>query len=257
MGIKERATLLTMAVLLPTLGNAQVYQIRTPPPPATAQYEGWQFSDEPILVGGLIYCPTRETRFFDGQIMTQIGVYRRVPVYADVTLEPNSVVYVPVGRQQMRGYERRREGELAGTTGSRVPAFPVDVASPLTVTPRELTAAELAAVGTAGGRTPAPERDSARAPAPPLGSGAAPNIPRRERTRIESIPHPTRNDGIWVEYAGSRWYSDGPAAAFDEHRFVQIGIYRGFPVYRDQARSAEEIWVRVVPDGPVAPYVKR
>jgi len=246
---------LTLAVLLPHIGSAQVYQFRTPPPPVSAQYEAWQFNDEPILVNGLIYYPTRATRFFDGGIMSQVGVYRRVPVYADVTLEPHSVIYIPVGRQLMRGYERRREGELAGTTGSRTPAFPVEVASPFTAAPRELRPDDLAfTVATSGSAEPLAVR--AVTPSGPE-PAAAKDVPKPARTHIESIPRPRDNDGIWLEYAGARWYADGPSAVFDGNRFVQIGNYRGFPVYRDKNRGAEEIWVRVVADGPVAPYVKR
>lgn len=241
----------TMAVLLPNPGRAQVYQSKTPPPPLTAQYEAWQFNDEPIIVNGLIYYPTRETRFFDGEIMSQVGVYRRVPVYADVTLEPHSVIYLPIGRQTMRGYERRREGELAGTTGSRMSAFPVDVASSITTTPRELRPDVLAPIGTGGGAIPAP------APELAIETTERANLPRPARTHVESIPAPRENNGVWLEYAGTRWYSDGPAAAFDSDRFIEIGSYRGFPVYRDKNRGADEIWVRVVAEGPVAPYSKR
>src|SRR5581483_8361142 len=93
------------AVLLPISGSAQVVQTGTPAPPATAEYADWQFNSEPLLVNGLIYYPTRESRFFDAQIMVQTGVYRSVPIYADVTKQPFSVVYVPIGRGLMRAYE--------------------------------------------------------------------------------------------------------------------------------------------------------
>ena len=63
--------------------------------------------------------------------MMQQGVYQGVPIYADVTLQPFSVVYVPITRSTMRAYERKREGDLAGTTGSRTPSFPVEIASDL------------------------------------------------------------------------------------------------------------------------------
>ena len=241
----------TLALLLPNLSSAQVYQSKTPPPPVTAQYQAWQFNDEPIMVNGLIYYPTRETRFFDGEIMSQVGVFRRVPVYTDVTLEPHSVIYLPIGRQMMRGYERRREGELAGTTGSRMPAFPVDVASSLTTTPRDIRPETLAPIGTAGGVIPTPAPEVVIETKEPI------NIPRPSPTRVESIPQPRENNGVWLEYGGSRWYSDGPAAVFDADRFIEIGNYRGFPVYRDKNRGADEIWVRVVQGGPVAPYAKR
>src|SRR5436190_10723237 len=114
-----------MAVLLPAAGRAQAFQFRSPVPEVTAATATWQVSSEPIIVQGLVYLSTRDYRFFDGQVMTQVGVYQRVPVYADTTLEVYSVVYVPVGALRMRAYERVREGELAGTTGSRAPTFPV------------------------------------------------------------------------------------------------------------------------------------
>lgn len=238
----------TTAALVPAVASAQVYQTRTPPPPAAAEYQPWQFNDEAIFVNGVVYYPTRGSRFFDGEIMSQVAVYRRVPVYADVTLEPHSVIYVPIGRNLMRGYERRREGELAGTTGSRTPAFPVDVASPSTVEPRDTEPAPF--VDATAVPPPMPLREIATSPV------ERENIPS-SRTHVESIPQPRGNDGVWLEYAGSRWYSDGAATTFDADRFVEIGNYRGFGVYRDKNRGAEEIWVRVTADGPVAPYAKR
>ncbi len=123
--------ILSTALLFPVIGTAQVYQVRTPVPEVTAVASDWQINAEPIVVQGLVYYPTREQRMFDGQVMMQVDVYDHVPVYADATLEPYSVVYVPVGRAQMRMYERKREGELAGTTGSRTPSFPVGIASSL------------------------------------------------------------------------------------------------------------------------------
>ena len=42
-----------------------------------------------------------------------------------------------------------------------------------------------------------------------------------------------------------------------DDRFIQIGEYRGFPVYRARTGPANEIYIPSVPDGPVAPYKKR
>ena len=112
-----------VAVLVPTMGNAQVHPLRTAPPPVTAAAAEWQLNSEPIIVNSILFQPTRATRMFDGQVMVQVGVHQQVPVYADATLEPNSIVYVPVGRSQMRVYERRRDHELAATTGSRTPSL--------------------------------------------------------------------------------------------------------------------------------------
>src|SRR5262245_43285873 len=115
---------LSVAVLFPIVGNAQVSPFRTPPPDANAANAQWQIYSEPILVQGLVFYPTREYRTFDGQVMTQVGVYEGVPIYADATLEPWSIIYFSVGRERMRAYERARDRELAGTTGSRAPWYP-------------------------------------------------------------------------------------------------------------------------------------
>jgi hypothetical protein len=89
--------LLLTAVLFPTVGNAQVGQFRTHPPVVSAAGAEWQINSETMPFAGLVYYPTREIREFDGQVMVQIGVYQGVPIYADLTLEPYSLVYVPLG----------------------------------------------------------------------------------------------------------------------------------------------------------------
>jgi hypothetical protein len=265
---------LTVAVLFPKTGSTQVYQFRTPPPEVTAAAADWQVNSEPVLVGGLVYYPTRGFRFFDGQVMAQIGLFDRVPVYADTTLEPYSVLYVPIGRDRMREYERRRDGDLAGTTGSRAPSFPVQSPSGQALRDRPVRG-----IGTAGTIEPSPLMDTVSAgviPGPAPGSsavGAAPAInpgatssggnsgsSDRERSRrplLESIPGPGAANGVWLEFKGTRWYADGPAASFSPDRFEAVGEYRGFPVYRDKTTSKDAIWVATVKDGPLAPYSKR
>src|ERR1043165_4860680 len=148
--VRMRAFTLTIsflaAVLFPIVGSAQVYPLRSAAPEVTAATADWQINSEPIVVDGAVYLPTRAMRLFDGEVMTQVGIYQRVPVYADVTLEPNSILYVPVGRDRMRTYERRRARELASTTGSRTPSFPVEPAGTASV--------DEGAVGTAGSVVP-------------------------------------------------------------------------------------------------------
>jgi hypothetical protein len=61
--------------------------------------------------------------YFDGKLMTPVSEYQGVP--EDSTLSAFSLIYVPIGGNLMRPYERRRSGELAGTTGSRTPSWPV------------------------------------------------------------------------------------------------------------------------------------
>jgi hypothetical protein len=214
---------LTMAVLVPKTGNAQVYRFRTPPPAITAAAADWQVNSAPILVDSLLYHPARGVRSFDGQVMVEVGVVDRVPVYADSTLEPYSVVYVPIGRDRLREYERRRDGELAGPTPT-----PVATSGAL-----ELNA--VSAVRRAG----------------PADRGLT------RRTLIETVPRPTGANGVSLEYNGARYYLDGPAASFSPDRFEPVGDYRGFPVYREKRAANDAIWVAVVKDLPLAPYVRR
>jgi hypothetical protein len=229
--------ILSVAVLLPNVGNAQVYRFRTPPPEVTAATADWQLANERIVVNGTVFLPTRETRLFDRQVMAQVGVYQRVPVYADTTLEPNSIIYVPVGRDRLRTYERRRDRELAGTTGSRTPSFPVESTA--------ATPVEERIVGTAGSVVPNA-----------VGSSTV-VAPRPRRTTVETIPRPSATNGIWLDFGGARWYSAGASMSYSPDRFTMVGEYRGFPVYRDNGGTKDEIWVQVVTDGPLAPYTKR
>ncbi len=267
---------LSVAVLLPKTGNAQVYNFRSPSPEVTAAGADWQVNSQAVVVGGLVYYPTRGFRMFDGQVMTQIGLVQGVPVYGDATLEPYSVLYVPIGRDRMREYERRRDRELAGTTGSRPPAFPVESPSMQALRQRPVggvgtsgliePATGLRPVGTSG--VVAVSEVSA-APVPVGTSGsmdmraasavgtAGMDRARPRRTMMESIARPGINNGVWLEYDGARWYGACNAASFTPDRFEPVGIYRGFPVYRDKNTAGNQIWVSVVKDGPLAPYVKK
>ena len=241
------AIVLTVAVLLPNVGNAQVSQFRTSPPDVSAAGAEWQINSTPIVVGGLSYFATRGYRLFDGQVMSQTGLFEGVPVYSDTTIEPYSELYVPVGSGRMRVYERRRERELAGTTGSHVPTFPVESPSVPAASDR-LVGAAGAVVGTGGAIIPRAAEDSAV-------------LPDRERPRRTSImtamPPSGAANGVWLEFGGARWYSNGPAVSFSPDRFESVGEYRGFPVYRDRNGESGDIWIAVVKDGPLAPYRRR
>ena len=238
---------LTVAVLFPVIGNAQAYQFRTPAPEVSAAGASWQMNSEPIVVGGLTYYPTRGFRMFDGQVMAQTGMFEGVPVYSDTTIEPYSELYVPLSNSRMRVYERRRERELAGTTGSHAPTFPVDNASE--PPPRERIVASGRTEGAVGtGGTIVPRAAIDRAMLPPRA--------RPRRTVITPVASGATN-GVWLEFGGTRWYSNGSAEPFSPDRFEPVGEYRGFPVYRDRVSGSPDIWVAAVKDGPLAPYRKQ
>src|SRR5947199_9570241 len=90
-----------MAVLLPAAGRAQAFQFRSPAPEVTAATAVWQVSSQPIVVQGLVYLPTRDYRLFDGQVMTQVGIYQGVPACADTTLEVYRLGSLPAGSKRV------------------------------------------------------------------------------------------------------------------------------------------------------------
>ncbi len=248
---------LILAILLPIDGNAQVTYRPTPSPQITAASATWQINGEPIFFAGSFYYPTGPTVFFDGQLMARVGEYLTVPLYADTTLEAFSRVYVSIGGAVMKPYERRRAGPLAGTVGSTTPSWPVQVASNT-----------LQTYGGVGNQTGEPlvipdvarPPDSAVSAAPPIvatSGDVAALTQLAQRTGAQSIPRPLRNTGISITFQGTQWFADGPAVTFSPERFVPVGDYRGFPVYRDQRGTAETIYVTVVQGGALARYSRR
>jgi hypothetical protein len=246
-----------VALAVPTVGNAQALMLPTPPPQVTALRAAWQLSGDPVFFEGDFYYPTGPTVYFDGNVMVRSGMFRGVPVFTDTTLEPYSMVFVPVGGTVMRPYERRRAGERAGTVGSRMPSFPIE---------RDV---ELSA-SAAGTGMQTPPRGPGEPPtmaegerAVATGGTAVVTTPARpaaaiERPRsgrfLESVPPPRSNDGVWIPFDNARWYIAGTAVAFSADRFTPIGEYRGFPVYRDEHGRADEIFVPSIPGGPLVPY---
>ncbi len=252
------AVVLSVAALVPTNGNAQAYSLPTPAPQITAASADWQISGEPVFYAGNFYYPTGPSVFFDGNVMVRTSVYRGVPLYVDASVDPYSVVYVPIGGNTMRPYERHRKRELAGTVGNRMPSFPIERDSELSVAsgsaglltpPSDVTMEPDVlpehAVATGGSAVPSPSSAGEAAPMERL-------APRH--TIVQSIPPPHANNGVWFDFAGARYHSAGAAVPFRRERFALVGDYRGFLVYRDVRGAADEIYVTVVKDGPLAPY---
>jgi hypothetical protein len=251
---------LSIAVLLPGVGTAQVYVRPTPYPQVTAANALWQLRGDPVFHAGAFYYPTGPTVFFDGNVMMRTDTFEGVPVYEDATQTPYSVVYIPIGGNVVRPYERRREGELAGTVGSRTPSFPIQRDGEVSVA--------AAPLGFTGIITPPVDLffpvviPEAARPIAPIGAitallqasipPSAPSPPvRRANANSSTILQ------VWVPFDGARWYSAGSAVSYAPDRFAQVGEYRGFPVYRDKNGRADEIYIPSVVGGPVAPYRKR
>ena len=240
--------LVLIALLSAVPAAAQIQSRPSDPPIVTADNDQWYVRGEPVQFAGDLYYPAGPQVFFNGNHMVRSGQYNGVPLYTDTTVEPFSIVYVPLSRGLMQPFERPRTGALAGTTGSRTPSFPVQLASP-TVTARA---------------TPAPAPvPAAPAPASSLGTSsqipgavgtAGYVVPRPQDSRpFVSLRRPENNDGVWVEFGGEKWVSAGAAIPFDSSALVRIGERAGFPVYARRDFKDEVIYLPARP-GVVAPY---
>src|SRR4051812_13594718 len=241
--------------------GAQSMTIRSSRPPAvTAESEPWYVSGSPITFAGNFYYPAGPRVHFMPSEMVRSGDFLGIPLYSRTTIEPYSVVFVPVGGGMMQPYERRREGELAGTAGSAAPSFPVALSSDsgldnvaygaMSAAPPFAELAENAQsemsrpIATAGDRT---ELDGMNVALGDLAARAG-----------HFVKRPDSPNGIFIEYSDSRWYSSGPPVPYDAARFVAAGEKNGFPVYRDRAGDPLTVYVPIVKDGSaVAPYSRR
>jgi hypothetical protein len=258
-------TVLYGAALLLAGSIAASTQIRLQPatrPAVTAEHEDWFQLREPISFSGSVYYPAGARTYFDGNVMVQVGSYRGIPIYMNSTIEPFSIVLIPVGGGLMQPYERRRSGELAGTTGSGAPSFPVTQSTatagagfgggrtgPVTSLGPPVVAP---AIDRAQPATPAiaPEveailRDLPGAPAPaptpappppiaPPGSSSSSASGSAGTTGSTASTAPTPipdSQGIWILFDGHRWRAGGRAVPFSTEGFRQVGEYRGVAVY--------------------------
>jgi hypothetical protein len=253
--------LASVLVLLATVpAAAQIVSRPTDPPVVTAENESWYRLGEPLVFAGDVYYPAGPAVFFNGNTMVRTGHYNGVPLYADTTIEPYSIVYVPIGRGVMQPYERMRRGALAGTAGSRTPSFPAGARADV---PAGAWAG--APAGAAAAPTGLP-RPIGAVPAFTPESGArgtaglvalAVTQPALETARpavaIATVRPPQGNDGIWLDFMGARWVIAGPAVPLLTGAFVEVGTYRGFPVFARAGLKEDRIYLPTLP-GLIAPF---
>jgi hypothetical protein len=242
-----RGLFLTMALLIAVPVSAQVQYRPTEPPIVSAENEQWYKLGEPLQLGGDVYYRGGARVFFNGDTMVRTGHYNGVPLYADTTIEPYSVVLVPIGRGIMQPYERPRRGDLAGTTGSRTPSFPVagvtagyrgEIMAP--ISPTNLPQP----IGALG------RFDDSAAPA------AAASGSQAQSQGYATALRPESNDGIWVMYQGNKFLSAGAAVPFRAVDFQLVGDYAGFPVFSRKGILEDVIYLPTRA-GLVAPYRKK
>lgn len=277
-----------LAMLSAASAGAQVLMQPTEPPSDSAVMAPWFVADEPVVWNGIVFHQAGPQVFFNGNTMVRVGWFEGTPIYADTTIEPNSIVLVPMGGRMMQPYERVRDRDVAGTTGSRAPSFPVRPAT-------------TASGWGSGGDTLAPWglRETAMAAGPPVGWEAATyesllgrmvsDWTERDRRASERsvepravgtvgtsptatpiLPPPppltpggastvrqaSETLGVWIEYEGTRYQACGSAEALAAERFKQTGTYHGFPVFsREGVRAGDRIYLPTR-GGLVAPYLR-
>lgn len=253
------SALLLLTSLAAAPASAQIQYRPTDMPIVTAENESWYINREPIQFAGDLYYPAGATVFFDGNTMVRSGHFNGVPLYTNTTLEPFSVVYVPLGRGLMQPYERPRQGSLAGTTASRPPSFPVATVPSTTPLPQAATAppAPPTSIGAIGVYTPERSTGTAGTSTPsPVGTTgliAAAPLPRRNQLTMATVGRPASNDGLWIRYLGEKWVSAGAAVPLTPAGFRVVGNYDGFPVFARNGTSEQVIYVPTR-EGIVAPY---
>lgn len=271
----RRGLMVCLVLLLAAAeAQAQLYYEPQPPPIVTADQESWFRSGEAITFEGHFYYPAGPRVYFDANVMVRTGAYRGIPLYADTTREPYSMVFVPLTSGLMQPYERRRTGDAAGGTGTQAPSFPVDIAGerssattartpfpmapapPVFTQPDDLRFDQQMADATSASQ----RRDVEAAP---LGARDARGVPSTVGTRggsalrnvVEAGTRPKGLNEIYVTYQGSRWRSAGMAVKLRDSDFEMVGDYRGFPVYASRGGTRDP---RIIflpgRDGFVAPY---
>jgi len=203
-----------LALLAATTVLAQDYQ-RTPIPETPAIDRTWYRDAEPLFFAGDLYYATGPTVYFNRDTMVPTGAYDGITLYADTTIEPYTIVFVPVADQLMRPYERVQEGYLPPRTANRT-YYPPAQEEPETwaaeAQPREHRYGEQR-------REIAPMPEGPEAAFQPF--------------LAETARKPLDNLGIWVSFQGYRWTHAGEAVPLDAARMSAIADYYGRQVYAD------------------------
>ena len=108
------ATVLTISAA--NQAYAQLDARSTAEPLTTAQNEAWYLNGEPVVFEGNLYLPAGPRTYFNRYEMVRSGFFRGVPLYTRTTIEPYSLVFVPIGGGLMQPY-RAAPGRGRGWNG--------------------------------------------------------------------------------------------------------------------------------------------
>ncbi len=256
--MRSRALPFVVVLLLSGSAYGQATWQPTAPPLVTAENTTWFQRGDPITWNGDFYYPVGAQQGFNQYQMVRSGSFQGIPLYTDTTLEPYSIVFVPLIGGRMQPYERRRTGALAGTTGSRAPSLPTDIGiegaipTPLPqalAPPTYARAYDLAAVE----ESPAPIRTAGSVTTPTPTGTAGRTVVAPAGPVTTAIP-PTGANAIWINFDGRRWYAAGRSIEYDAARLNEIGSYKGWTVYALKSDPTRRtIYIPSTP-GRLAPY---
>jgi hypothetical protein len=255
-----------LAMLAGATAYAQVTWQPSTPPVVTAENTTWFQAGEPIVWNGDYYYPGGAAQGFNPYQMVRSGSFSGIPLYTDATLEPYSIVFVPLNGGRMKPYERRRTGALAGTTGSRAPSLPTSISAE-GVGPTGMQQAQgppsfarAYDLLPADALAPAPVRPNEIARlAPDAGSpavGTAGGLATAPARPVTTVLPPTGLNAIWIEFDGQQWFGEGKSIRYDASKLNEVGTYHGWSVYALKGDPMRTIYIPSIP-GRLAPYTRR
>ena len=240
-------TLVAVLVAFVSPAAAQVQSRPTDTPLVTAANESWYMLGEPVQFAGDLYSQAGPPVFFNGNTMVRSGHYNGVPLYTDTTVEPFSVVLVPISRGLVQPYTKLRRDVAPPLMAAVAPT-----ATPLTIGAISVYTPEPAAVATVG----RPAMVSSAPAAPPaeiVGTSGIAATRRQTAIPVVSMRRPESNDGVWIMFGGEKWISAGTAVPLAPGEFVRVGEYAGFPVFARRDFTQEVIYLPSRA-GLIAPY---
>jgi hypothetical protein len=245
-------TLVAVLVAFESPAWAQLQSRPADPPLVTAANESWYLLREPVQFAGDLYYPAGPAVFFNGNTMVRSGHYNGVPLYTDTTVEPFSILLVPITRGLLQPYTRPRPAAPAILMAAVAPTAPPLSPGAISVyTPDTLRTVGAGPVG-AGAQAVA-----VRAVSPPLTDVVGTTgftAPLRQTTvPVVSMRRPESNDGVWIMFGGEKWVSAGAAMSLDAADVVRVGEYAGFPVFARRDFTQEVIYLPSRA-GLMAPY---
>jgi hypothetical protein len=218
----------------------------TDPPLVTAANESWYILGEPVQFAGDLYTLTGPPVFFNGNTMVRSGHYNGIPLYTDTTVEPFSVVLVPISRGLLQPYRKlgRDVAPLMAAVPPTAPPMTIGAISVFTPEPAGAIESPQPAVGTREASAPLTEVVGTTGIAAPS---------RQTPVPVVSMLRPESNDGVWIMFGGERWISAGTAVPLVAAEFVRVGEYAGFPVFARRDFTQEVIYLPSRA-GLIAPY---